>query len=61
MRYEHFPRRCVMRKWSWTALVALPLEWALLTWGAVLPEERYLASKFGASYADYTRRVRRWL
>jgi protein-S-isoprenylcysteine O-methyltransferase Ste14 len=43
------------------ALVALPLEWALLRWGAVVPEERYLAAKFGPAYADYTRRVRRWL
>jgi len=43
------------------ALVALPLEWALLRWGAVLPEERYLAAKFGATYADYAGRVRRWL
>ena len=31
------------------ALVALPLEWALLRWGAVLPEERYLVAKFGES------------
>lgn len=44
-------------------------------WGAVLipplltvvrraviePEERYLTARFGESYADYTRRVRRWL
>lgn len=43
------------------ALVALPLEWALLRWGAVLPEERYLAEKFGTAYADYRHRVRRWL
>jgi protein-S-isoprenylcysteine O-methyltransferase Ste14 len=43
------------------ALAALPLEWALLRWGAVLPEERYLAAKFGAAYDDYTARVRRWL
>jgi protein-S-isoprenylcysteine O-methyltransferase Ste14 len=43
------------------AVLALPLEWALLRWGAVLPEERYLAAKFGAAYADYQRRVRRWL
>lgn len=43
------------------ALVALPLEWALLRWGAVRPEERYLAAKFGATYTDYARRVRRWL
>jgi protein-S-isoprenylcysteine O-methyltransferase Ste14 len=43
------------------ALVALPLEWALLRWGAVLPEERYLSAKFGEEYDDYRRRVRRWL
>ena len=43
------------------AVVALPLEWALLRWGAVLPEERYLAAKFGATYDDYRSRVRRWL
>ena len=43
------------------ALVALPLEWALLRWGAVVPEEQHLAAKFGATYTDYTGRVRRWL
>jgi protein-S-isoprenylcysteine O-methyltransferase Ste14 len=43
------------------ALVALPLEWALLRWGAVLPEEHYLEGKFGSAYTDYTGRVRRWL
>ncbi len=43
------------------ALLALPVEWALLLWGAVVPEERYLAAKFGATYTDYTDRVRRWL
>jgi protein-S-isoprenylcysteine O-methyltransferase Ste14 len=43
------------------ALIALPLEWALLRWGAIVPEEHYLAEKFGAAYADYTGRVRRWL
>jgi len=43
------------------ALVLLPVAWALLQWGAVLPEERYLAAKFGPSYDDYRSRVRRWL
>ncbi len=43
------------------ALVALPLEWALLHWGAVVPEERYLTAKFGTTYTDYVERVRRWL
>ncbi len=46
---------------SMWALIALPLEWALLRWGAVVPEEQYLAAKFGATYTDYTGRVRRWL
>ncbi|HEY3531443.1 MAG TPA: isoprenylcysteine carboxylmethyltransferase family protein [Nocardioides sp.] len=43
------------------AVLALPVEWALLRWGAVLPEERYLSAKFGPEYADYRGRVRRWL
>ena len=43
------------------ALVALPLEWALLRWGAVVPEERYLTAKFGSTYTEYAGRVRRWL
>jgi len=43
------------------ALLALPLEWALLRWGAVVPEERYLTAKFGAVYTEYTDRVPRWL
>jgi protein-S-isoprenylcysteine O-methyltransferase Ste14 len=43
------------------ALLALPVEWALLRWGAVLPEERYLSAKFGQEYDDYAGRVRRWL
>jgi protein-S-isoprenylcysteine O-methyltransferase Ste14 len=46
---------------SFWALVALPLEWGLLRWGAVVPEERYLAAKFGDAYAEYTSRVPRWL
>jgi protein-S-isoprenylcysteine O-methyltransferase Ste14 len=43
------------------ALAALPVEWALLRWGAVLPEEHYLSAKFGPEYAAYAARVRRWL
>ena len=46
---------------SMWALFGLPVEWVLLEWGAVMPEERYLAAKFGDSYTDYTQRVRRWL
>jgi protein-S-isoprenylcysteine O-methyltransferase Ste14 len=43
------------------ALIALPLEWALLRSGAVVSEESYLAAKFGATYTRYASRVPRWL
>ena len=33
----------------------------LLAWGAIGLEERFLRKRFGATYDDYTRRVRRWL
>ena len=46
---------------SFWALVLVPLGVAALRWGAVLPEERYLAARFGAEYAAYRARVRRWL
>lgn len=34
---------------------------ALMAWGVVLREERYLAALFGQPYLDYCKRVRRWL
>jgi len=43
------------------ALILVPVGVALLFWGAIAPEERYLSTKFGAEYDDYRRRVRRWL
>lgn len=46
---------------SFWALVLLPVAALLLLWGAILPEERFLRAKFGATYDDYTRRVRRWV
>lgn len=46
---------------SFWALVLAPVGVALLWWGAVAPEERYLAGLFGAEYDAYRRRVRRWL
>lgn len=46
---------------SFWALVSVPVGCALVWWGAVRPEERYLARKFGPAYDDYRRRVRRWL
>lgn len=46
---------------SFWALLLVPAGVALLWWGAVRPEERYLSAKFGTEYDDYRRRVRRWL
>ena len=46
---------------SFWALVLLPIGIVALLWGAIWPEERYLAGKFGADYAAYRARVRRWL
>jgi protein-S-isoprenylcysteine O-methyltransferase Ste14 len=46
---------------SFWALLFLPVGIAALLWGAIRPEERYLAGKFGAEYAAYRARVRRWL
>ncbi len=43
------------------AIPAAALLWAALHWGAVLREERYMAAKFGAPYAELLARTRRWL
>ena len=42
-------------------LVAMPVLFVLLEFGVVRAEERYLAGKFGAEYAAYRQKVRRWL
>ena len=42
-------------------LVLFPAAVLLVHWGAIRPEERFLHDRFGASYDDYRRRVRRWL
>ena len=34
---------------------------ALLWWGVISREEKYLARKFGAEYGSYRSRVRRWI
>ena len=34
---------------------------ALLTWGVIVREERYLGRKFGDEYLSYASRVRRWI
>ncbi len=42
-------------------LLLFPLVVTLLHYAIVLPEERYLETKFGESYRTYRSRVRRWL
>ena len=42
-------------------LVLLPLPVALVTVGAIYPEERYLKERFGQEYLAYKAKVRRWL
>jgi protein-S-isoprenylcysteine O-methyltransferase Ste14 len=42
-------------------VVLFPAAVVLVLWGAIRPEERFLHQRFGATYDDYARRVRRWL
>lgn len=42
-------------------LILTPLCWWLLQRLAIVPEEQYLERKFGATYTDYKRKVRRWI
>ncbi len=43
------------------ALIVAPLFALYITRFQIVPEERVLAEKFGAVFADYKTRVRRWL
>lgn len=43
------------------AALLLPLFIAYMNRFQIAPEERALSAKFGSGYADYMRRVRRWL
>ena len=45
---------------SWFFVLAA-ISVALLTWGAIVREERYLERKFGGEYLSYKSRVRRWI
>jgi len=44
----------------WAVVLLVPVFLAL-HFGIILPEEKYLESKFGEDYVTYKRQVRRWL
>jgi protein-S-isoprenylcysteine O-methyltransferase Ste14 len=46
---------------AWWALVMLPLVLFAVQRIVIDREERYLAGEFGDAYAEYARRVRRWI
>ncbi len=46
---------------NWWLLALTPIVGWLLERYAILPEEAYLEQKFGDTYLDYKRRVRRWI
>ena len=42
-------------------VVAAVVFGVLVTWLAILPEERYLERRFGRAYLDYKAKSRRWI
>lgn len=44
----------------WMA-ITVPIFVALITWLAILPEERHLEGKFGDAYREYKANSRRWI
>jgi len=57
---------CFLLAWAfylvaWLAFLGPPLFVAYITQFQIKPEERVLARRFGATYAEYATRVRRWL
>jgi len=42
-------------------VIAAALFVPLVTWLAILPEERHLEARFGDAYRDYKARTRRWI
>lgn len=44
----------------WFVILVLPFA-ILVTWLAILPEERHLEERFGDAYRDYKARTRRWI
>ena len=51
---------CLLLPTFW-GLVLTPAAVALVEWGAIRPEERFLRERFGPAYEEYAGRVRRWL
>jgi protein-S-isoprenylcysteine O-methyltransferase Ste14 len=51
---------CVLMQSLW-ALILLPLVLAIIYRTVIAPEEAYLQRRFGGEYAQYQKRVRRWL
>jgi protein-S-isoprenylcysteine O-methyltransferase Ste14 len=49
-----------LTKSMWIVLLA-PVFVILVTWLAILPEERHLEARFGDAFRDYLARSRRWL
>ena len=46
---------------SWWYIFAAAISIPLLTYGVIVPEEKYLEKEFGKVYLDYKKSVRRWL
>ena len=46
---------------SLIAVLALPVALAVMHYGVIAREERYLETKFGEPYRAYKNAVRRWL
>jgi|HubBroStandDraft_3_1064219.scaffolds.fasta_scaffold23275_2 protein-S-isoprenylcysteine O-methyltransferase Ste14 len=46
---------------NWWTLFLLPILIVTITYYVILPEERYLARAFGDEYAEYKKKVRRWI
>jgi protein-S-isoprenylcysteine O-methyltransferase Ste14 len=50
-----------LRTGSWWPLLVAPLCIRATTRLVILPEEEYLADRFGQDYQRYSTRVRRWI
>ncbi len=52
----------VMLIWGFLwPLLFYPMVWAALHYGVIKNEEAHLSARFGEEYAEYCRRVRRWI